>query len=112
MYLSAYDLPQHEAPIVSLPLAGGSSATLADLNAATSALAVDDSGVYWASSSQRGKVFYLPKPLVGGATPRTLAVAQGHIRAIALDEHAVYSVTTGEDEIDDSRVVRVPKPGW
>jgi hypothetical protein len=84
--------------LLSVPLGGGATTTLATGLDTPSALAADGTNVYWVSPTQ-GTVMKVP---VGGGAITTLAWNQDDPTDIALDATSVYWAT-------DSAILRTPK---
>jgi hypothetical protein len=83
------------------------------------ALAVDDTHVYWTTGAG-GAVLRAPKAGLGGPSPETLASGAKTPWAIAVDESHVYFTTLGEGEevitdggtaLGTGQLLRVPKTG-
>jgi hypothetical protein len=90
-----------------MPLAGGTPSTLADAQINPTAIAVDDSSVYWANqcleisqcSNTEATVVsggtIMKIPLEGG-TPSTLVMGQCDIDSIVVDSTSIYWTNSSE----------------
>ena len=94
-----------DARLLSVPVAGGATKTVAALDAAAVALTVSGNYVYFATSS--GALARVSKK--GGAT-EPLATITGAIRGVDADDVAVY-VATGTAEETPAGIIRVPLDG-
>ncbi len=68
-------------------------------------LAVDASGVYWSTDTNLGTIRHCPVSGCNGASPDTLAVAQGHPFAIKLSDTSVFWTVR-----DSGTVLKIAKP--
>jgi hypothetical protein len=97
--------------ILSVPVGGGTVATVATTAGFATALAIDDGNVYWATTSTGGASCSTSAcstlssvPLAGG-TPQTLTASAGNPALLAFDDASVYWTTA------DGRVLKEPKAG-
>jgi hypothetical protein len=91
--------------VLSIPVAGGATKTIATLDTAAAALTVSDNYVYVATST--GAVARMIKT---GGELEPLATITGAIRGLSADDAAVY-VATGAAEETPAGIVRVPLDG-
>lgn len=75
-----------DARIMKVPIAGGAAVTLASGQQNPSALAVDDTNLYWATGSG-GTVVKLP---LAGGDPTLVASGQGAVGGLAIDATSIY----------------------
>ena len=94
-----------DARLLSVPVAGGKTTTVATLEAAAVALAASGDYLYFATNA--GALARVAKK---GGTPDPLATITGAIRGLESDDVAVY-VATGAAEEMPAGIVRVPLDG-
>jgi hypothetical protein len=88
----------------------GSGTELARDQTAPSAIAVDDTAVFWAAGSDTDQAVLRTRPLSLGG-PTTIATGLDHPYNLALDATHVYMTLRGPPPNTNGSIVRVPRAG-